>query len=106
MFDLFDEKRTPAGLPIRDNHGKTVVVGLTERSVATLKEFEQLYDQANLNRSTSATKVGTVAILTTDHLFLMWCLAQRTLFAFARRLVCQGHSNHQRPGPDEYCFCH
>jgi len=59
VFDLFEppEKRTPSGLPIRDNNGKTVVVGLTERPCSTLKEFEQLYDQANVNRSTSATKV-------------------------------------------------
>jgi hypothetical protein len=59
VYDLFEppEKRTPSGLPIRDNRGKTVVVGLTEKPCTTLKEFEQLYDQANLNRSTSATKV-------------------------------------------------
>jgi hypothetical protein len=59
VFDLFEapEKRTPSGLPIRDNNGKTVVVGLSERPCTTLKEFEQLYDQANINRSTSATKV-------------------------------------------------
>jgi hypothetical protein len=59
VYDLFEppEKRTPSGLPIRDNHGKTVVVGLTEKPCTTLKEFEQLYDQANMNRSTSATKV-------------------------------------------------
>lgn len=59
VYDLFEppEKRTAAGLPIRDNHGKTVVVGLTERPCSTLKEFEHLYDQANVNRSTSATKV-------------------------------------------------
>jgi hypothetical protein len=59
VFDLFEppEKRTPSGLPIRDNHGKTVIVGLTEKPCTTLKEFEHLYDQANLNRSTSATKV-------------------------------------------------
>jgi hypothetical protein len=59
VYDLFEapEKRTAAGLPIRDNNGKTVVVGLTERPCTTLKEFEQLYDQANVNRSTSATKV-------------------------------------------------
>lgn len=59
VFDLFEapEKRTPAGLPIRDNGGKTVVVGLTERPCTSIKEFEQLYDQANVNRSTSATKV-------------------------------------------------
>ncbi|KAM0717941.1 hypothetical protein Q7P37_006273 [Cladosporium fusiforme] len=61
VFDLFEapEKRTPAGLPIRDNEkGKAVVVGLTERPCTSLKEFEQLYDQANLNRSTSATKLN------------------------------------------------
>jgi DNA uptake protein ComE-like DNA-binding protein len=59
VYDLFEapEKRTAAGLPIRDNNGKTVIVGLTERPCTTLKEFEQLYDQANVNRSTSATKV-------------------------------------------------
>ena len=64
VFDLFEppEKRTPAGLPIRDNNGKTVVVGLTERPCATLKEFEHLYDEANVNRSTSATKVS-IALL-------------------------------------------
>jgi hypothetical protein len=66
VYDLFEppEKRTPSGLPIRDNHGKTVVVGLTEKPCTTLKEFEQLYDQANMNRSTSATKVSSVAIVT------------------------------------------
>lgn len=60
VFDLFEppEHRTPAGLPIRDNNGKTVVVGLTERPCTTLKEFELLYDQANINRSTSATKLN------------------------------------------------
>lgn len=59
VYDLFEppEKRTPSGLPIRDNRGKTVVVGLTEKPCSTLKEFEHLYDQANINRSTSATKV-------------------------------------------------
>lgn len=69
VHDLFEapEKRTPAGLPIRDNGGKTVVVGLTERPCTTLKEFEQLYDQANLNRSTSATKVGSFATSNAVH---------------------------------------
>jgi len=62
VYDLFEgpEKRTSAGLPIRDNGGKTVVVGLTERPCSTLKEFEQLYDEANVNRSTSATKVSGI----------------------------------------------
>ena len=60
VFDLFEapEKRTATGLQLREaGGGKTVVVGLTERPCETLKEFEKLYDQANLNRSTSATKV-------------------------------------------------
>lgn len=59
VYDLFEplEKRTMAGLPLRDNGGKTVVCGLSEKSCTSLKEFEQLYDQANTNRSTSATKV-------------------------------------------------
>jgi hypothetical protein len=60
VYDLFEspDKRTPSGLPIRDNGGKTVVVGLTEKPCSTLKEFEHLYDQANINRSTSSTKVS------------------------------------------------
>ncbi|KAJ5416148.1 hypothetical protein N7465_004843 [Penicillium sp. CMV-2018d] len=60
VYDLFEppEKRTMSGLPLRDNGGKTVVCGLSEKSCTTLKEFEQLYDQANTNRSTSATKLN------------------------------------------------
>ncbi|KAK2836956.1 hypothetical protein FQN49_006554 [Arthroderma sp. PD_2] len=61
IFDLFEpvEKRTPSGLPLRDNGVKTVVVGLTERPCTSLKEFEVIYDQANMNRSTSATKLNS-----------------------------------------------
>ncbi|KAJ5532949.1 hypothetical protein N7494_009501 [Penicillium frequentans] len=60
VYDLFEppEKRTLAGLPLRDNGGKTVVCGLTEKTCTSLKEFEVLYDQANNNRSTSATKLN------------------------------------------------
>ncbi|KAL8973267.1 MAG: hypothetical protein Q9183_000067 [Haloplaca sp. 2 TL-2023] len=60
VFDLLEapEKRTLSGLHLRDNGGKTVVVGLTERPCESLKEFEKLYDQANINRSTSATKLN------------------------------------------------
>ncbi|KAI9707204.1 MAG: hypothetical protein M1836_000164 [Candelina mexicana] len=60
VFDLFEapEKRTATGLQLRDNGGKTVVVGLTERPCSSLKEFEQSYDYANVNRSTSATKLN------------------------------------------------
>lgn len=65
VFDLFEapEKRTLAGLPLRDNGCKTVVVGLTERPCESLKEFENLYDQANINRSTSATKVRATVLV-------------------------------------------
>ena len=60
VFDLLKapENRTSAGLPLRDSGGKTVVVGLTERPCESLKEFEKLYDEANVNRSTSATKLN------------------------------------------------
>ncbi|KAL2828950.1 P-loop containing nucleoside triphosphate hydrolase protein [Aspergillus cavernicola] len=60
VFDLLEppEKRTIAGLSLRDNGGKTVVVGLSEKPCHSLKEFETLYDQANTNRSTSATKLN------------------------------------------------
>lgn len=60
VFDLFEppEKRTPAGLAIRDWDGKTVVAGLTELPCETLKQFEGLYDKANLNRSTAGTKLN------------------------------------------------
>ena len=61
VFDLFEapEKRTATGLPLREaGNGKTVVVGLTEVPCESLKEFEGLYDSANANRSTSATKLN------------------------------------------------
>ncbi|KAI9850738.1 MAG: hypothetical protein M1838_005149 [Thelocarpon superellum] len=60
VFDLFEapEKRTLTGLPLREQNGKTVVVGLQERPCTSLKEFEQLYDRANTNRSTSSTKLN------------------------------------------------
>lgn len=61
VFDLFEppEKRTPTGLPIREAEGgKTVVAGLSEVPCSTLKEFEELYDKANANRSVGATKLN------------------------------------------------
>ena len=64
VYDLFEapEKRSIAGLPLREAiGGKTVVVGLTERPCENLKDFEKLYDHANVNRSTSATKVSSMA---------------------------------------------
>lgn len=72
VFDLFEppEKRTATGLQLRDNGGKTVVVGLTERPCGSLKEFEKLYDEANVNRSTSATKVTCRSSITGSRLTL------------------------------------
>lgn len=98
VFDLFEppEKRTPSGLPIRDNHGKTVVVGLTEKPCTTLKEFEHLYDQANMNRSTSATKVRlryNTTITTTNKV-----TAQCPLITLPRRPLRQDYPNH----PDQH----
>ena len=61
VYDLFEapEKRTAVGLPLRESGGgKTVVVGLSEMPCASLNEFELLYDKANANRSTSATKLN------------------------------------------------
>ncbi|KAK6364502.1 hypothetical protein LTS17_012125 [Exophiala oligosperma] len=61
VYDLFEppDKRTPTGLPIREAEGgKTVVVGLTEVPCGSLKDFEILYDKANANRSTGATKLN------------------------------------------------
>lgn len=60
IFDLFEapEKRTLAGLPLREANGRTHVVGLSEMEISTLKDFETLYDKANNNRSTSATKLN------------------------------------------------
>jgi DNA uptake protein ComE-like DNA-binding protein len=60
VFDLLEppEKRTPAGLPLREKDGKTIVVGLSERSCEDLKDFEKLYIEANNNRVTAATKLN------------------------------------------------
>ncbi|KAK3290857.1 P-loop containing nucleoside triphosphate hydrolase protein [Chaetomium fimeti] len=60
VYDLLEppEKRTPAGLPLREKDGKTMVVGLSERSCEDLKDFERLYIEANNNRVTAATKLN------------------------------------------------
>ena len=106
VFDLFEapEKRTPSGLPIRDNNGKTVVVGLSERPCTTLKEFEQLYDHANINRSTSATKASGNASQTlsmTDHI-----KAQRALIEIACHPLRQTHTDHRRERAHQHRICH
>lgn len=60
VYDLLEapEKRTPSGLPLREKDGKTIVVGLSERSCEDLKDFERLYMEANKNRVTAATKLN------------------------------------------------
>lgn len=61
VYDLMEppELRTPLGLPLRaEANGKTVVVGLTERTCEDLKDFEKLYIEANNNRVTAATKLN------------------------------------------------
>lgn len=65
VFDLFEapEKRTMTGLQLRESNGKTIIVGLTERPCESLKDFERLYDRANVNRSTGATKVRKADLL-------------------------------------------
>jgi DNA uptake protein ComE-like DNA-binding protein len=60
VFDLLEppENRTPSGLSLREKDGKTIVVGLSERSCQDLKDFETLYIEANNNRVTAATKLN------------------------------------------------
>jgi hypothetical protein len=96
VFDLFEppEKRTPAGLPIRDNNGKSIVVGLTERPCTSLKDFESLYDQANVNRSTSATKVRPRSH-SKRRIPLTTFPAERTLIPLSRSPLRQGNSSHR-----------
>ena len=97
IFDLFEapEARSLAGLPLRDNGNKAVVVGLTERPCESLKDFEKLYDQANLNRSTGATKV----VLSSEKRYIDSAeryTAERSLFAVTRYSRNKARSNNTR----------
>lgn len=100
VFDLFEpvEKRPPAGLPIRDAGGKTIVAGLTERPCGTLKEFEGLYDQANLNRSTAGTKLN--AHSSRSHAVLCVKVSQvwpdRTIISTASAIDLAGSEDNRR----------
>lgn len=60
VFDLLEapETRTPSGLRLSEKDGKTIVMGLSERACMDLKDFEQLYIEANNNRVTAATKLN------------------------------------------------
>lgn len=107
VFDLFEapEKRSLAGLPLRNNGNKAVVVGLTERPCESLKEFEKLYDQANLNRSTSATKVRS-SYGTRDTDGIENHIAERSLFAVTRYSRNKARRNHRRSNQNQYGVCH
>lgn len=78
VFDLFEppEKRTPAGLPLREKDGKTIVVGLSERACSDLKDFEKLYIEANNNRSVGSTKLNAQS--SRSHAILMVKVIQTT----------------------------
>ncbi|KAL9120430.1 MAG: hypothetical protein Q9187_003015 [Circinaria calcarea] len=102
VFDLFEapDKRTMTGLQLRDNGGKTVVVGLTERPCESLKEFEKLYSEANVNRSTSATKLN--AHSSRSHAIL--CVkvavstAEETRVSMASAIDLAGSEDNRRAG--------
>ncbi|KAI8948712.1 P-loop containing nucleoside triphosphate hydrolase protein [Xylaria longipes] len=79
VFDLLEpvEKRTLSGLPLRaEANGKTVVAGLSERPCQDLKDFEQLYIEANTNRVTAATKLN--AYSSRSHAILRVKVSQTT----------------------------
>jgi protein transport protein SEC24 len=58
-FDLLDPvpERTRMGVSVPDIWDHKIMEGMTERICATLKESEILFDQANMRRSTSASRV-------------------------------------------------
>lgn len=105
VFDLFEapEKRSLAGLPLRDNGNKTVVVGLTERPCESLKEFEKLYDHANQNRSTSATKVRSSF---GKQASAERAIAECNLFAVTRHSRNKACNNNRRSNINQYGVCH
>ncbi|OBT90006.1 hypothetical protein VE02_01562 [Pseudogymnoascus sp. 03VT05] len=78
VFDLLEspDKRLPAGLPLREKDGKTIVVGLSERECNDLKDFEGLYIEANNNRSTAGTKLNAQS--SRSHAILMVKVIQTT----------------------------
>lgn len=79
VFDLLEpvEKRTPAGLPLREAaNGRTQVVGLSERACGDLRDFERLYIEANTNRVTAATKLN--ALSSRSHAILRVKVTQTT----------------------------
>ncbi|CAG8971533.1 hypothetical protein HYALB_00005429, partial [Hymenoscyphus albidus] len=100
VYDLFEtpEKRSLAGLPLREKNGKTIVVGLSERACDDLKEFEKLYIEANNNRSTAGTKLNAES--SRSHAILMVKLYQKngdgTLVSTASAIDLAGSEDNRR----------
>lgn len=105
VFDLFEppEKRAPAGLPLREKDGKTIVVGLSERACGDLKDFEKLYIEANNNRSTAGTKLNAQS--SRSHAILMVKLSQttgdETRVSTASAIDLAGSEDNRRTGNDK-----
>ncbi|KAH8661476.1 P-loop containing nucleoside triphosphate hydrolase protein [Tricladium varicosporioides] len=100
VYDLFEppEKRSLAGLPLREKDGKTIVVGLSEHSCEDLKEFERLYIEANNNRSTAGTKLNAQS--SRSHAILMVKVIQtngnETLISTASAIDLAGSEDNRR----------
>ncbi|POS83920.1 hypothetical protein EPUL_004281 [Erysiphe pulchra] len=100
VYDLFEkpEKRTLAGLPLREKDGKTVVVGLSEHACNDLKEFEKLYIEANHNRSTAGTKLNSQS--SRSHAILQVKVSQitgdRKLVSIASAIDLAGSEDNRR----------
>ncbi|KAF7928843.1 uncharacterized protein EAE97_009685 [Botrytis byssoidea] len=100
VFDLFEspDKRSLAGLPLREKDGKTIVVGLSERSCNDLKDFEKLYIEANNNRSTAGTKLNAQS--SRSHAILMVKVTQitgdATLISTASAIDLAGSEDNRR----------
>jgi DNA uptake protein ComE-like DNA-binding protein len=100
VYDLFEppEKRSLAGLPLREKDGKTIVVGLSEIACEDLKDFEKLYIEANNNRSTGATKLNAQS--SRSHAILMVKVIQtngdETLISTASAIDLAGSEDNRR----------
>jgi hypothetical protein len=100
VYDLFEtpEKRSLAGLPLREKDGKTIVVGLSERACDDLKDFERLYIEANNNRSTAGTKLNAES--SRSHAILMVKVTQtngdETLISTASAIDLAGSEDNRR----------
>ncbi|KAH7395662.1 P-loop containing nucleoside triphosphate hydrolase protein [Cadophora sp. MPI-SDFR-AT-0126] len=100
VYDLFEapEKRSLAGLPIREKDGKTFVVGLSEHACDDLKDFERLYIEANNNRSTAGTSLNAQS--SRSHAILMVKVTQtngdETLISTASAIDLAGSEDNRR----------